>query len=256
MLPLLDGLGERVSVLHGWVDDLSCLVHVTDLLRAPSNTWFYGSLGHFVRDWIQQATLHTHEQSCDMRMRQLGLMGNTHSSVQAHSKILAHLCIFAGSRKVWAIAACFLLNTLLRASFIFLFVLSVFTGLSFTLQLCKHNLVPSGERCPMLCIPLGSETSLGCLPPCPALPYPDPCRCICTAVLGTSAQNQQEAGENSIKIRQLNRKDSLWSKGWGILPVCHWGYLLHCHWMNGAQSVLQSSCEGAHNLMLCHGSML
>lgn len=159
-------------------------------------------------------------------------------------------------RKVWAIAACFLLNTLLRASFIFLFVLSVFTGLSFTLQLCKHNLVPSGERCPMLCIPLGSETPLGCLPPCPALPYPDPCRCICTAVLGTSAQNQQEAGENSIKIRQLNRKDCLWSKGWGILLVCHWGYLLHCHWMNGAQSVLQSSCEGAHNLMLCHGSML
>lgn len=263
MLLLLNGFGERALVLHDWMEIFPQLAHAANLLCACGSARLHSSLGHFGREQIYRATLQTHARSCRRRVGQLEVMGNTckshvHQPCTSSTAEYLHVCIFAGGRKVWTSAAYFLLSTLLRPSFIFLFVLSAFSGPSLTPQMCEHNLLPPSETGLMLHIPLGWETSQDCLPPCPPAPCLGPCGCVHTTILSPGTPKQQEAGKNSIEIRKLSRRGSLRSKGWNILPVCHWGYLLCCDWIEGAQSILQSLWEGAlgAGLALCCRSML
>lgn len=67
----------------------------------------------------------------------------------------AFVCLFTAGRKVSTSAVCFLPNVLLGACFIFLIFPSAFSGSIFTPQPCEHNLLPPGESCLMLHIPLG-----------------------------------------------------------------------------------------------------
>lgn len=170
--------------------------------------------------------------------------------------IPACACIFAGDGKVWICAMFFLLSTLLRASFVFLFVFSAFSGSSFTPSLCEHNLLPPGESFPVPCISLDWETSTGRPAQfCPAQ------RLVGTFVWPSSAlvsESSQGTEKNHIKVKKLSKRGFLWSEGWNFLPVCHCGCLLCCSWMDHVQRILQSCWKGTHGagLVLCHGCVL